>query len=401
MAQVCFYNVEHGDYISIKTNNNISIIRDCGSLEKSAQAWLCNNLPNTLCGYKTAKTHEAIITHPHKDHYYGFEQMQNQYNGQKFFDTSYVPILYLGSSLQDITKLKSKQYNLSDLSLTALAVKVAITLQQYLPQGTKAPNPTNWLKVAPIMADLSHKLVGVYAGSTCFDHWLPQGKVLWPPHLDNDYYESNKRKLIRLLGGGNFIGTVIDDIVIKVLELIEDIKKNNQEPPYADYSDRIQNLIARVVQANINQTDVAAIENNANQFGTFIDDYSVVFSIGTPNESALFLSDLHEPTMNKMVDDMANHENNDKYTFVKSAHHGTRLSKKLFYRFQSNSLQIIVHSCGEGKGRSLQPDHKKMTYKYSHLPNIAQIDCTSWKKAWLPPSCPWNQFSTNCQYYPL
>lgn len=407
MAHSCIYNVEHGDYIAIKTDNDISIIRDCGSLDATTRGILPTFLPHTTSCYKETSLHEAMVTHPHEDHYLGFEQMRVQMKeGQpKFFDVAYVPILYLDSNEYDIKLLESKNYQLEDLSLTALAVKVALHLWTHLYEGSRAPNPTNWLKVAPLMADISNRLDGVYAGSTFFNHWEPQGTVLWPPHLGSAYYCKNRDKLRNLLSGGLFDSDDIDDDVTDVLKLIEDIKDDSQQVPYEDYLSRINSIIS-LIHRNDQKNDNTAktIDQKANQFGEFIDDHSIVFSIGSEDNSVLFLSDLNEPAMNKMIDDMDKLKNSDQYTFIKSAHHGTRLSKKLFNRLNSQTKPIhtIVHSCGNGQGNSREPDALNQRYKYKNLkPTKKTINCTSWKtSSWTQP-CPFNKFSSNYKCYTI
>lgn len=403
MATACFYNVEHGDYIAIVTDNNISIIRDCGSLDATTKQSLL--LPNLTPCYKGTSKHEAIVSHPHEDHYYGFEKLHACItdNKHKFFNTSYVPILYLNSTPQDIEILDSGNGNLQDLSLTALAVKVALHIRKHLYQGTNAPNPTNWLRVAPLMADLSDQLVGVHAGATFFNHWEPKGTVIWPPHLGSTYYKKNHKKLSGLLTGGLFANDDIDKYVIEVLKLIEDIKNHSQQSPFASYLSRIDSILSSISpEPQIDAPHANIVDNDAQKLGTFIDDHSIVFSIGESEDSALFLSDLNKPAMNMMVDDMNILDNNDQYTFVKSAHHGTRLSKKLFARLscQAQPLHTIVHSCGAGQGNSREPDSQQD--KYQNLKPKSVIDCTSWKKtsSWSQP-CPFNKFSNNHKCYIL
>lgn len=404
MAQSCIYNVEHGDYIAIATDNDISIIRDCGTICKGRKSWLEMNLPNTLSAYKSTQRHEVMVTHPHKDHYWGFEKMRAQMKeGQpKFFDVAYVPILYLDSNEYDIKLIESKNYQLEELSLTALAVKVALHLWTHLYKGSRAPNPTNWLKVAPLMADISNRLEGVYAGSTFFNHWSPEGNVLWPPHLGSAYYCKNCDKLRNLLSGGLFDSDKIDHHVTEVLKLIEDIKEDSQQVPYEDYLSRIDSIMSLIHRNDqMNGNTAKEVDEKANQFGEFIDDHSIVFSIGDKENSALFLSDLNPSAMDLMVEDMINHRNNDQYTFIKSAHHGTRLSDGLFHRLQTNAPITIVHSCGKGHGSSLQPDNSKMSNHYSSISLIHQIDCTSWKSTWNQPKPPYNQFTSNCKCYQI
>lgn len=384
MATVRVFNVKHGDLIFLGLDNNILITRDFGSLDSGINFNWTNNLPKYLhcChpyldGINPNCHREAILTHPHSDHYSGYQIMHNL-GYRNYFDRAYVPYLDLGT-------ISSKP------SFHSLQLKTALCFISVMPLQ-KTQKVQEWIMIAPLMRDLSKHLIGVYTGCTAFNHWQPQGTVIWPPMPTDVYYQKKYKKLIDMLDifscnvrdCADSIYGELSDILTTLFDPDEffygygDNERDvsdyliAEEGPKNDKSSKVITLLGQIA-GQFSYENNEHIEKYYKSFGSLIDDHSVAFSIGDSNDKrALFLSDFHDSAMNRMVHFMTTPD----YEFLKSAHHGTRLGDKLEKFLSTNPLaKEVIHCCGP----SNNPNYYGPSQRYSNLAHNTY--CTDWNRS--------------------
>lgn len=366
-----FFNVQHGDAIFINYGDR-GLVRDFGSLSRNAQQYI-QKLASFLVRAKkkyAGYPFEAMLTHPHCDHYSGFEYMLTNLNGtNKFFDIAYIPWL-------DFSTLKS---------LHALYLQLGLLHLYIFPQRYAAnKNIKDWMKIAPLMADLSKHLYGV-GENTKLPHKNYTEQILWPP----------QPSYVRPADYGISVDDYIDFVVN---ELLDDAQKNI----YEDSFNQIFSILSSI------KTDGSG-ENLPNRFHLIkemldrikpfdlkiakhpflrrlsysvqlkmqrdIDDHSIVFKV---DEEALFFSDLHSSSIGKIA---MKHLVNQKFKLMKSAHHGSRFGAKMP---KSNcTASKIVHSCGPSPYNYNGPDVRYcQLLTQQNPPNYANdIICTDWNYA--------------------
>lgn len=356
MVKIRVYNVEHGDCISIsdiynKNNDNIVVVRDFGSKNGSVNR-IISNIINHACKHSSCYLkHEAILTHPHKDHSSGFKIMHDNqmYN---FFDKAYIPWL-------DFSKDDCKHSKMLKVGLYFI----------YYNDKSLLYKVKDWIKMAPMMYDLSKELHGI--GTHYKFSWSVDSKVLWPPFPVDD---KDAVALDELIDEFERIKGDNDNNVVRVYESMRNMLAritSGERHEINRESNTLSIINQQLNSLSQNENEVhfsTSILQNKPLYTNMIDDHSIVFSISNANnDSALFLSDLNEKPMGYMVDKFLkiNH-----FKLLKSAHHGTRLSNNLQQRV---TAEIIVHSCGIG-----QSNLKFLHPGYIQICNNQTIYCTSW-----------------------
>ncbi len=381
-----FFNVQHGDAIFIDFGDR-GLVRDFGTLSPTSQKYV-QKLASFLvkfqknCGDYSL---EAMLTHPHLDHYSGFEYMLTRLNAKKFFSISYIPWL-------DFSTIKS---------LHAFYLRLGL-LHLYIFPTRRTTNQKiiDWIKMAPLMADLSKWLLGVEENAL-LPHKNYQEKILWPPRC---YYISGSRNI------DGVIDLYFNFLDVFMNEFLNDSQRNIFEKRFKKIYDILSsiytdgkhenppNLLPSIME-ELNQIEPFDLENVdyliLRLFSNFcrlkmqrnIDDHSIVFKI---DEEALFFSDLHSGPIGKIA---MKHLVNQKFKLMKSAHHGSRFGAKMP---KSNcTASKIVHSCGPSPYNYDGPD-----VRYCQLltqqtpPNYANdIICTDWNYSsskWIYPNHGYN-----------
>ncbi|MBQ0129132.1 MAG: hypothetical protein KBT57_04765 [bacterium] len=402
MATIRVYNVKHGDFILLRLDNDILVTRDFGSLDSYVNTCInhqiihckhCIPFRFTQCHlwncFGCQLHNEAILTHPHSDHYSGYKIMYN--NGiRKIYDRAYVPYLDL-KPIGASPSFHSQQLKTALCFIATMPVYKTIKVQE-------------WITVAPLMSTLSKQLIGVYQGCNAFNHWRPQGTVLWPPLPNDIYYTRRRKKLNDMLDifskdakeCADSVYGEISDILSSLFDKDNDIhgydesNRNYDDFPFVDEDDKndvlskIKSLIDNIAGKCYNEEN-DAIEKMYYDFGTLIDNHSIAFSIEKEDHAALFLSDFHDSSMNRMV----NFLTSPNFTFIKSAHHGTRLGNKLDKDLQKANpiADTMVHCCGPS-----MPTFNGPSYKYEKL--ASKIYCTDWNYS----SSKWRHWPPTHQY---
>ncbi len=403
MAKIRVYNVKHGDFILLGLDNNILVTRDFGSLDGYVNCCIehhirkckhCFPFRFTRCHSRNCfgcyMHNEAILTHPHSDHYSGYELMYN--NGiRKIYDRAYVPYLDL-KAINSTPTFHSLQLE------TALCFIVAMP-------SVKTLKVQEWIKVAPLMSSLSKKIIGVYQGCNAFSHWQPQGTVLWPPLPSDDYYKRREKKLNDMLGifSNNVIGYVepiykeLSTILTSIFDKDNDfhgyegLKQNDNDFQIAeeyesnDALSKVRRLLEGIAGRFVENNN-ESIEKMYLSFGNLIDDHSIAFSIGAKDNAALFLSDFHDSAMNRMVNFMTYSD----FKLIKSAHHGTRLGKRLEAFLSSQPLaDEVIHCCGPSKNSN----YHGPSPRYDKL--AKDTYCTDWNNS----STKWGKRNSKYQLF--
>ncbi|MCQ2605535.1 MAG: hypothetical protein MJ204_03200 [Bacteroidales bacterium] len=362
MAEIKFFNVEHGDCVSISgicntKGDDIVVVRDFGSKDGYT-----NNKINSCVGsisrhfphFPHFLKHEAILTHPHKDHMSGFKAMHT--NGMcNFFDKAYIPWL-------DFSTDDSKHSKMLKVGLYFIVYNDKTIL-------TKV---REWIGMAPIMYDLSKQLIGV--GTHYKFGWSVDSEVLWPPFpTDSLNVEDDINVLNELIDEFERNG---ENVLIRVTQVYEEIRKILERITSGEPHEITENTNTMIILNQLlddlpkdvgQKTFSANLLQNKSLYANMIDDHSIVFSISNNDERALFLSDLNEKPMEYMVDNFFNFNH---VKLLKSAHHGTRLSVNLQQLVKADN---VVHSCGLG-----QSNLKFLHPGYVQMCSNNTIDCTSW-----------------------
>lgn len=370
------FNVGHGDSILLSLDNELIVIRDWGSISKNAavdpRVLARFAISAQLCKYNNI---EAILTHPHKDHYSGFEELHLR--GQRnIFEKGYIPWL-------DFKTINT---------LSGVMLKLSVFVIYILRHNNGIKNKAeNWIKMAPLMADLSKMLIGVEANKS-INHWSPRGNIHWPPPQYDAYNLSEYNKLYEI--AIEIQNSIDDAIAISLIEdIIEPIRKilntlTERENTYESRSS-LAEVVAILNRINeLTPVKKEYIGSGVRAYSKAIDNHSIVYSLA--DNSALYLSDFHDTAMNYMARNYLSA--NMRFGIIKSAHHGSRLGNDLINGGLKSDL--VVHCCGASKKSYYGPCQKYLCIS----PNIV---CTDWNyhsKKWnLHPS--YRFFKTCCECY--
>lgn len=370
MADVTFHNVQHGEYISIamktEKNEDLTVIRDFGAYSTFLTPFLKIEA-DKMATDENLK--EAILSHAHKDHCNGFELLHKNCRGSDGmmhhypFRKAYIPYLRYDDARD----------------LGALMLKSGLYLLCLLPKTSERKGRiTNWIRMTPIMYDLSQQLVSVYQGVELPD-WMPKGKVLWPPQISSDYYANQVAELeemtIRLhdvLLQANINLDTPDNTYEELRKLLASLGSQNKNAPQLSALAQIEAILNPYLKA-CNSAKVSAEERKVankiyDNYKPTIDNHSIVFSLCAEKEGegALFLSDLDGDTMDDMCKSITL---NKHYQLIKSAHHGTRLGTCLETSVKADT---VVHCCGHGNSRYHGPDPA-----YQNVA-VTDILCSDW-----------------------
>lgn len=378
MADVTFHNVQHGEYISIamktEKNEDLTVIRDFGAYSDSLKS-LLETEADKMATDENLK--EAILSHAHRDHCNGFELLhqscQNN-NGRILnppFRKAYIPYL------------RFKE----DDDFGALMLKVGLYYLYILPlDSIKTKRITNWIKMTPIMYDLSEMLVGVWQGFV-FPDWSQKGTVLWPPAPKSDYCQ---KLVFDLTDTVNILEQTfpndVKNIINQVYDGLRSALHSFTDAGKQSLQSTALNIINSVLDPYLKECGNAVVQlepalcRKCDKVLMNIDNHSIVFSLDAEDGSdgILFLSDLDAPSMNRMCEVIDREKH---YKAIKSAHHGTRLGKKLAGIVKSD---LVIHCCGQAHQNYNGPNPPSLTPSYF---SIAQNNiCSDWiynHKKWI------------------
>lgn len=379
-----FFNVQHGDAIFINYGDR-GLVRDFGSLSPNAQFFVYRLATVLVKASKRYPNYplEAMLTHPHVDHYSGFEYLHSTFDAPKIFNISYIPWL-------DFTTLRT---------LHAVYLRLGLLHLYIFPQKTKINQKIkDWIKMAPLMADLSKYLLGV-GENTRLPHNNYTEQILWPPQCPNvppnychnccycchccDHYDFILNKILNK-EQRNLFEEAYNQLFYMLSSIHMDGKQKNTPGKFT----LVNKLLDKITPFKINNEKNDILQDFARicqwRMLRDIDDHSIVFKI---DDEAVFFSDLHSGSIGKIAQ---KHLNGKQFKLMKSAHHGSRFGAKMP---QSNcKAQKIVHSCGPSPYRYKGPDVKYSQLLTTHNP-AADIICTDWNynsSIWKLPSCGYN-----------
>lgn len=343
---------------------DLTVIRDFGAYSASLTPFLKKEADNMATD---GRLKDAVLSHAHKDHCNGFEFLHEHRLKQKEksngppFRRAYIPYL---------------RYN-DAKDLGAMMLKVGVQLLCLLSSHNKSRDRiTNWIRMVPIMYDLSEHLVPVHQGVDFLD-WEPKGKVLWPPKPRTQYYEDliiNLQNIENRLHywvrqAANGTPDIAYEEIRKVLiPLVSQAKPALQTSATAEIDAILSPYISSCKKAIVSTEARKIAKETYVEYKPTIDNHSIVFSLGAEKEGdgALFLSDLDGDTMDKMCQTI---NLNMHYKLIKSAHHGTRLGKQFATSVKADT---VVHCCGFGNNRYYGPDPA-----YTNIA-ITNIVCSDW-----------------------
>ena len=366
MREHSFYNVGHGDTITIKDGDSL-VVRDCGRYPKKSQFYE-DSLDLALDDIKHfEKKKYAVISHAHNDHFSGFLELYNQNLYQLFEETFIPPLVLLNGGLFSSDSPK----RLSQETISSLRSKVNLYLKAYASLKRRSSTKrliSNWFFLLPVMNFLSKKVTMV----SCGDQILNQSAtVLWPPlpisvndgkNLANDgnvYIERaleksnletefNLRDLDLSPEVQSFFDGRSERITSIYSQIIEGGSEDNEltEEQKEDFVQEIGNILEEIDHVNINilpyhikQSLCSAIRNDD-------DNMSLIFQYN--DASAIYLSDIDENYIPYLINIMRlNGFILPEYMLLKSSHHGTRYESSL----ASIKYNLVVHTCGVGISR--------------------------------------------------
>lgn len=383
VMKTIFFNVQHGDAIFINMGT-IGLVRDFGTLSSKSTPFVQNTADHLLKAYSFIKRNninysfEAMLTHPHIDHYSGFEYLSNNSKAYKMFDRAYIPWL-------DFSTLHT---------LHAIYLKFSVYYLYIISSSnTNAQNMKDWIKMAPIMAYLSKKVLGVYEGIN-ISHWPFIGNIYWPPlpiqkpiglgNIQTDLYSNyssiDNKEIFDIIEEINKQLSPehrqnIENSFISIYEILKNIKLNDEETANdADILLKVNSILNQIPNQAMPFTNYQLKQKLSSyckqKMLPNLDNHSIVFDV---EEKALFFSDLNNRPIRKIA---TKHLKRKHYDFIKSAHHGTRISTQLVK--SGCRADRIVHCCGwSGKSQYYGPNSLYCNI-LSNKNYSTNIICTDW-----------------------
>ena len=358
-----FYNVGHAETIFIEPDDNTLIVRDFGKNQKKITPYY-NNYQKAY-NYLTHRlndghtTIDAIISHAHADHISGFKKLHKIFfkssPKRKIFKKSFVP---------------KQDFSSSD-TLDSVLLRLSIFGILYCSVNSRMYNRSkNWINFMPIIKDLSHNVIEVCQGDN-ISHWSKPATVLWPEKTfyihswqENKDYEILKRAVLALnTMQSHEVLENIESLERRVINTINETAENSfSNLEIVEESLSIVNNIFRNGN-NIKYSPLIFSPRVIRAYKHCVDNDSLVFAFD--DDSALYLSDLDGDALNAMM-----HANpmKNKYSLLKSAHHGTRICARL----QNCNFDKIIHCCGATLSTYDGP-----TIDYNHC-NSGNVICLDW-----------------------
>ncbi len=376
MSRLRVFNVGHGETMVINLDGPVSVIRDFGQSSYHKHTATSTSIQRIIdsrysCNrfIKSRQEIDAVLSHPHEDHFNGFLQLHKN-ECRRIFNRSYIPWL-------DFTTLNTLSGRMLILS--------SYLVSYYGLSTPKGQNASHWILMAPVMSELSHMLYGVCERHT-MNHWNPKGIVLWPPAPTDHGFYSPKRinRIIEEIEGQINDSQLIEQYyrrvinpLFEILQLITPI--NPDEPRINENIDSVSRIrsILDIADSFNDQFNNLVISYRSNfVYKQTIDDHSIVFELDDNGvKKALFLSDLHPSSINKMI--RGSIPRYAHYKIIKSAHHGTRFGNA--FRTQNITAEISIHCCGPAHPNWNGPDQKYFSVS-------KKIYCTDWNhssKKWI------------------
>lgn len=356
-----FYNVGHAETIFIEPDDNTLIVRDFGKNQKKIIPYYKNyhNAYNHLTqrlndGHTTI---DAVISHAHADHISGFKELHKNFNASnvKIFKNSFVP----------------KQDYSSPDTLDSILLRLSIYGILYCSANSRMYNRSkNWINFMPIIKDLSHNVIEVCQGYK-INHWSKPATVLWPEKNFHFDFWQESRDYETLKKAVHALNTMQSHALLESITNLEGIVINQHNESAANSFSNLEIVenslsIVNSTFRNGNNTKYSPLIFSPRVVRAYrhcVDNDSLVFAFD--DDSALYLSDLDGDALNAMmhVNPMKN-----KYSLLKSAHHGTRICARL----QNCNFDKIIHCCGTTLSTYDGP-----TIEYNHC-NSGNVICLDW-----------------------
>ena len=366
MREHSFYNVGHGDTITIEDDHSL-VVRDCGRYHKNYQFYE-DSLNLALSDIKhTDKKKYAILSHAHNDHFSGFQELYNQNKYQLFEETFIPPLVLPNGNLYSGVSRKS----LSPAAISSLKTKINLYLKAYASLKRRSSTKqlvSNWFFLLPIMNFLSKKVVMV----SCGDQILNQSAtVLWPPlpnsandekeiSNDSDIYIERAKVINDIEVELNlhdmdispeerlFFDERANSIVSIYSKIIEGDSENDQptEEQKRTFVEKIEKILEDIDRVGIKNLPYRIKQLLCSAIRNDDDNMSLVFQYN--DASAIYLSDIDEKHIPLLISIMQlNGFILPEYVLLKSSHHGTRYESSL----KSIKYNLVVHTCGIGISR--------------------------------------------------
>lgn len=373
MRKHSFYNIGHGDAVIIEDNDYI-VVRDIGQYSKRRKFYSDSMNLALYDIISSEKKKYAIISHAHKDHFSGFQELFNQ-SKYHLFEESFIPPLVLpnGSFFSNASSKK-----LSENAIKALRSKIILYLKAYssLKRLSSIKNLiSNWFFLLPIMNFLSKKVIMV----SCGDQIINQAAtVLWPPlaqSLKDDKQividDFNIRNTINIhnietglllekLDNHNDsiellylmserILAVYTQILEKNNDIISEENEQNEQEEKEAFVHEIENILNEIDRTNIYSLPKHIKSVLCTAINNDDDNMSLIFQYN--DASAIYLSDIDKKIIPHLINVMQ--QNGlilPQYNLLKSSHHGSRYDRTL----KSIKYNCVVHTCGIGISRGLK-----------------------------------------------
>lgn len=363
MREHSFYNVGHGDTITIENDDSL-VVRDCGRYPRRCKFYK-DSLNLALNDISSSnKKKYAIIPHAHDDHFSGFLELflQNKY---QLFEETYIPPLVLPNGN---IFLSASRKSLSPAAISILKWKITLYLKAYASLRRRSLIKrliSNWFFLLPVMNYLSKKVTMV----SCGDQLLNQSAtVLWPPlqysvndgmeiENDSDIYiekaleinnfsvEFNLRDLGFSPEAQSFFDGRAERIVSIYTQIIEGSSEDNQpaKEQKEAFVREIENILKDIDLSGIKILPYYIKRLLCSAIRKDDDNMSLVFQYN--DASAIYLSDINERYIPHLINIMRlNGFILPEYVLLKSSHHGTRYESSL----KSIKYMLVVHTCGKG-----------------------------------------------------
>lgn len=380
------WNVGHGDAIRFRLSSQCTLIRDFGRSVHSRTTQTSSTLRNVVATPLLRHgNHVAILSHPHEDHFNGFEYLWAQQN-TRVFSRCFIPWL----DFETVSSL--------GMGMTRLSVYLyAYSWPGYKPQR----NAAHWLRAAPVMASLSKRLRGVQAGYQC-SIGKRQFRFTWPPgpKSADEVPDPSLSAIDRVLDSlRESLPQEIDPPISAVDEASERLFKILSayylaDPPTGDNAvEDISSIDAILETLGVRRAppdgpaDPKIIQRVASPWAVHkreVDNRSIVFTV---DNRILMLSDLDGDCIDSMCRSYLRPIR--VCNLLKSSHHGTRFGTELVNSLLST--KTVLHTCGPAHQLYSGP-----TPAYDQL-NPTEVLCTDWYRN----SAKWPKFHTMGNRYKL
>lgn len=323
IKNIYVYKIGFGD-CSLLELDNVNILLDCGGNIKELEK---NVLVNDIISKTLNKNLECIVTHFHDDHYNTLSMFPNA-----AFDAIYAPNFFTKE------EIKLQLYALLILSNSSSCYLMAEQMLRFIPK---------------IIDDGILKECAIVNFVKKGDLINNNMEVLWPDPNILDYEVRNLldefEKILKVNSNeiyresANFHNGVWSDLIEKIellakkyISNVEMLKNNRMQNEITlDYiSNNIKNILddLNAIKKQVNLKKLTSVPRK--RIKQIQNKYSIIFH----NDKVLFLGDITAKIFN---DNIACKIENNKYNYIKVAHHGT---KNYFTNKLPKSDKMIISS---------------------------------------------------------